>query len=92
MIRGDTTYRLISDHLGSVRLVVNAETGAIAQRLDYDAFGRVLRDTNPGFQPYRRGAPASGALGGRGGGILRSLGNRRRDLAVESVLVASPER
>jgi len=52
MIKGATTYRLISDHLGSVRLVVDAETGAIAQRLDYDAFGRVVLDTNPGFQPF----------------------------------------
>ena len=42
-----TVYRLITDHLGSVRLVVNAVTGAVAQRLDYDAFGRVLNDTSP---------------------------------------------
>ena len=47
-----TVYRLITDHLGSVRLVVNAETGEVAQRIDYDAFGRVLSDTNPGFQPF----------------------------------------
>jgi RHS repeat-associated protein len=46
------TYRIISDHLGSPRLVVNSTTGAIAQRLDYDEFGRVLEDTNPGFQPF----------------------------------------
>lgn len=52
MVKGGTTYRLISDHLGSVRLVVNAETGTIAQRLDYDAFGRTVLDTNPGFQPF----------------------------------------
>ena len=26
--------------------------GAIAQRLDYDEFGNVLADTNPGFQPF----------------------------------------
>jgi RHS repeat-associated protein len=52
MIRGGVTYRLLTDHLGSVRLVVDAETGQIAQRLDYDAFGRVLTDTNPGFQPF----------------------------------------
>jgi len=38
--------------LGSVRLVVNAETGEVVQRMDYDAFGRVLQDTNPGFQPF----------------------------------------
>jgi RHS repeat-associated protein len=33
-------------------LVVNAETGEVVQRMDYDAFGRVLQDTNPGFQPF----------------------------------------
>jgi RHS repeat-associated protein len=47
-----TVYRLITDHLGSVRLVVNAATGEVVQRLDYDAFGRVLQDTSPGFQPF----------------------------------------
>ena len=47
-----TVYRFITDHLGSVRLVVNAETGAVVQRMDYDAFGRVLQDTSPGFQPF----------------------------------------
>ncbi len=52
MIRGGITYRLITDHLGSVRLVVDASTGAIAQRLDYDEFGRVLGDSNAGFQPF----------------------------------------
>ncbi len=38
--------------VGSVRLVVDASTGVIAQRLDYDAWRRVLVDTNPGFQPF----------------------------------------
>ncbi|MBI2568974.1 MAG: RHS repeat protein [Candidatus Schekmanbacteria bacterium] len=52
MIRGGTTYRLLSDPRGSVRLVVDAATGAVAQRLDYDAWGRVVADTNPGFQPF----------------------------------------
>jgi len=32
--------------------VVDAATGAIAQRIDYDAFGNVLSDSNPGFQPF----------------------------------------
>lgn len=52
MDKNGTRYRIISDHLGSARLVVDAQSGAIAQRLDYDAFGRVLTDTNPGFQPF----------------------------------------
>src|SRR5690606_20965249 len=29
-------YRFITDHLGSVRLVVDAASGAIVQRIDYD--------------------------------------------------------
>jgi RHS repeat-associated protein len=52
MTRGGVVYRFIHDHLGSVRLVVNATTGAVAQRLDYDELGNVLVDTNPGFQPF----------------------------------------
>ena len=52
MEKNETTYRFFTDHLGSVRLVVDAQSGAIAQRLDYDEFGRVLQDTNPGFQPF----------------------------------------
>jgi RHS repeat-associated protein len=52
MIRGGTTYRIIADHLGSPRLVIDTATGAVAHRLDYDEFGRVLADTNPGFQPF----------------------------------------
>jgi len=52
MIKGGTKYRIISDHLGSVRLVINTATGAIAQRMDYGPFGQVTTDTNPGFQPF----------------------------------------
>jgi len=40
MIKGDTKYRIISDHLGSVRLVIDADTGAIAQRMEYGPFGQ----------------------------------------------------
>jgi RHS repeat-associated protein len=43
---------LVTDELGSVRLVVNAATGQVAQQLDYDAFGNVINDTSPGFQPF----------------------------------------
>jgi RHS repeat-associated protein len=52
MTKGGATYRLITDHLGSVRLVVDVATGNVAQRIDYDEFGVVLADTNPGFQPF----------------------------------------
>lgn len=52
MIRGGVTYRILCDHLGSVRVVINATNGVVAQRMDYDEFGVVLLDTNPGFQPF----------------------------------------
>ena len=52
MVKGDKTYRILSDHLGSPRLVIDTNTGNIAQRLDYDVWGKVLLDTNPGFQPF----------------------------------------
>ncbi len=52
MIKGGNTYRLITDHLGSVRLVVDVNSGSIAERIDYDEFGNVTYDSNPGFQPF----------------------------------------
>ncbi len=52
MLRAGVPFRLIKDQLGSVRRVVNATTGAVVQRLDYDEFGRVLLDSAPGFQPF----------------------------------------
>jgi RHS repeat-associated protein len=52
MVKGGVVYRIISDHLGSLRLVVDPATGAVIQRMDYDEFGNVVLDTNPGFQPF----------------------------------------
>ena len=52
MVKGGVTYRIISDHLGSPRLVVDMGTGVIVQQIDYDVFGNITQDTNPGFQPF----------------------------------------
>jgi RHS repeat-associated protein len=52
MVRGGHTYRLVTDYRGSVRLVVDVASGAVAEALDYDAWGKVLSDTKPGFQPF----------------------------------------
>ena len=52
MLRGDKSYLIISDHLGSVRQVIDTQTGEIAQQLDYDAWGQVTEDSRPGFQPF----------------------------------------
>jgi RHS repeat-associated protein len=39
MIKDGATYRIVSDHLGSPRLVIDVSSGDIAQRIDYDEFG-----------------------------------------------------
>lgn len=77
MLKGGEMYRIISDHLGSVRLVVNATDGAVAQRIDYDEFGIVLLDTNPGFQPFG----FAGGLYDRHTGLVR-FGARDYDPSI----------
>jgi RHS repeat-associated protein len=67
MIQGGVTYRIITDHLGSPRFVVNSSTGAIAQQMNYDEFGNVTSDTNPGFQPFG----FAGGLYDRDTGLIR---------------------
>ena len=52
ILKGGNTYRIISDHLGSPRLVVDTTTGTVIQSMDFDEFGNVLADTNPEFQPF----------------------------------------
>ncbi|MCC7403658.1 MAG: RHS repeat-associated core domain-containing protein, partial [Bdellovibrionales bacterium] len=52
MIKYGVTYRLAKDHLGSIRAVINTQTGEVAQQISYDEFGVVLSDTNPGYQPF----------------------------------------
>jgi RHS repeat-associated protein len=52
MIKSGTSFRIVTDQVGSVRLMIDSATGAVAQRIDYDSFGNVVLDTNPGFQPF----------------------------------------
>jgi len=63
----ETVYRIIADHLGSIRLVIEAETGVTAQRIDYGPFGEVLFDSNPGFQPFG----FAGGIYDRDSGLVR---------------------
>ncbi len=52
LVRGGVTYRVLTDHLGSVRRIVDSATGNVVQAIEYDAFGRTLADTNPLWQPF----------------------------------------
>ncbi|MFL6139472.1 MAG: RHS repeat-associated core domain-containing protein [Frankiaceae bacterium] len=77
ILSGGRTYRVVSDQLGSPRLVVDTANGTVAQRLDYDTFGNVTRDTNPGFQPFG----FAGGLYDRDTGLVR-FGERDYDPAT----------
>jgi RHS repeat-associated protein len=52
VVKNGETYRIVSDHIGTPRLVVHATTGAVVQRLDVQPFGEIIVDTNPGWQPF----------------------------------------
>jgi RHS repeat-associated protein len=52
MVKDGVKYRILVDYLGSVRLVVESKTGKAVQHIDYDEFGNIILDTNPGFQPF----------------------------------------
>ncbi len=52
MVAGGKTFRLVKDVLGSVRVVVDVATGEVKQRIDYDAWGKVVGNSAPGFQPF----------------------------------------
>ncbi|MBI4819351.1 MAG: hypothetical protein HY791_23970 [Deltaproteobacteria bacterium] len=52
IVKAGRAYRAIMDHLGSPRLVVDQLTGAITQELEYDAWGNLLTDSAPGWQPF----------------------------------------
>jgi RHS repeat-associated protein len=85
MIKGGITYRIISDYLGSPRLVVNTLTGSIAQRMEYDEFGQVVLDTSEGFQPFG----FSGGLYDSATGLVR-LGFRDYDSQIGRWTIKDP--
>jgi RHS repeat-associated protein len=85
MIRGSDTFRLVTDSLGSVRLVVNVQNGAIAQRIDYDEWGQITQDSNPGFQPFAY----AGGLYDRDTGLVR-FGRRDYDASIRRWTAPDP--
>jgi RHS repeat-associated protein len=52
IVKGGTTYRVLADHLGGVRVLVATTSGQVAQRIDYDGFGQIAQNTDPGLQPF----------------------------------------
>ncbi|MBI3204594.1 MAG: RHS domain-containing protein [Myxococcales bacterium] len=53
MVRGGVTYRVLSDHLGSPRALVDVATATVAWRADFDAWGnRTLIAGTADFLPF----------------------------------------
>ncbi|MBK9066629.1 MAG: hypothetical protein IPL76_07030 [Gemmatimonadetes bacterium] len=77
LVRGGAVYRLVTDHLGSVRAVVDTATGAVAQWTTYDAWGNVLADSGAGSQPFG----FAGGMADSATGLVR-FGARDYDPAV----------
>jgi RHS repeat-associated protein len=46
------TFRVLSDHLGSPRLVVDTSSGDVIEEVDYDEFGNVVNDTSHAQEPF----------------------------------------
>ncbi len=45
-----TTYRIVGDHLGSLRAVIDTTTGSAVQTMQHDEWGKVFNDSSPGFE------------------------------------------
>jgi RHS repeat-associated protein len=67
MTMGGAKYYLACDQIGSLRIVAD-ESCTIVKRIDYDSFGNVLLDSNPGFRvPFG----FAGGLHDRDTGLVR---------------------
>ena len=49
MLRGGSTYYMMHDQVGSLRLIVDS-TGNTIKRVDYDSFGNIISDSNTSFE------------------------------------------
>lgn len=85
VVANGTTYRVVTDNIGSPRYVVDAATGEIAQSFSFDEFGRVLSEFNPGFVPFGYGGGLYDPLTG-----LTHFGQREYDPETGRFLTEDP--
>jgi RHS repeat-associated protein len=87
VVKGGVAFRLVTDEVGSVRMVLNAATGAVEQRIEYDGFGGITSQTSAGFQPFG----FAGGLHDRDTGLVH-LGAREYDPATGRFTTPDPIR
>ena len=87
MTKNGQTYRIVTDQLGSPRLVVDIATGTVVQRVRYDAFGVVIEDTQPSLQPFG----FAGGIYDRDTGLVR-FGARDYDSEIGRWITKDPIR
>jgi RHS repeat-associated protein len=67
MTKAGNTYYLTYDQIGSLKVVADA-SGNVVKMIDYDSFGNIISDTNPGFSvPFG----FAGGLHDRDTGLVR---------------------
>lgn len=52
MITDTAEYMIVSNHLGSPVQVIDVNSGVVVQEIKYNVWGKIISDTNPGFQPF----------------------------------------
>jgi RHS repeat-associated protein len=52
IIRGGALLLVLTDHLGSVRRIVDSASGAVLETVEYDTWGAVISDSQPRLQPF----------------------------------------
>jgi RHS repeat-associated protein len=87
--RNGQRMRLVTDTLGSVRAVVDIDTGQVLERRSYGAYGRNVQDTNPGLQPFGFKGSISDPLADAAG--LTWMGTRAYAQALARFTTPEPE-
>ncbi|MFA5832146.1 MAG: RHS repeat-associated core domain-containing protein [Bacteroidota bacterium] len=52
IVKSGISYRIVTDHLGSVRLVLNSTTGIVVSRFDYDEYGNIINQIDSLDLPF----------------------------------------
>ena len=69
VIKNGINYKIIQDPgLGSIRYIIDSSTNVVAQEIEYDELGNMIKNTDPTFQPL---GFAGGLVDYEGSGFVR---------------------